>query len=290
MTVDVNPHIAVFNCDRVDRDLADKYGDLGDLCCQLVANTGTSKYPTIKYNVLVELGDETQELGVLNLLYLDIIEKLEKNIIKGIILSGSASDSFDTSKLWINKLDEFLRNAVFQLTDFPLVGICFGHQIICKNLGCKVDRSPSEIGWECGLSTISLNPEIFSIENGKYMNLLKDQDGAINEHLNLPEIHRDTVYNIPSTSFKGSHFISIGSSAKCSIQGIVTASGPIKVLTFQGHPEFTTEFVLDLLESMHNKGTIDTPIYEKATYNSKILNNQGPLISKLICEFINSLT
>lgn len=290
MTVDDSPHIAVFNCDKEDKELAEKYGDLGDLCCQLITNSGISKYPTKKYNVFVELGDETKELSILNLLYLDIIDKLERNIIKGLVLSGSASDSFDNSKLWINRLDEFLRNAVFQLSDFPIVGICFGHQIICKNLGCKVDRSPPSIGWECGISTISLNPEIFSIENGKYLNLLKDKDGAINEHLNLSEIHRDTVYNIPSTPFKGTNFLSIGSSAKCSIQGIVTASGPIKVLTFQGHPEFSTEYVLELLESLHKKATIDTSVYEKATYNSKILNNQGPLISKLICEFINSFS
>ncbi|EGV62097.1 hypothetical protein PSN45_000808 [Yamadazyma tenuis] len=292
MTTDsVEPHIAVLLCNRRDSRLVDKYGDLGDLCCQLVQNSGVSKFPGKKYTVYRESDDPNEDSIELSRVYLELVERIEKKLVKGIIISGSVSDSFDT-KLWIQRLDEFLRTVVFSIPNFPLVGICFGHQIICKNLGCKVDRNLPEVGWECGINTISLNPEIFSIENNGFLDILKDKEiGVINDHLNLPEIHRDIVYGLPAAQnsyIKGTNFVSIGSSPKCSIQGVVTASGPLRVLTFQGHPEFSTEFTLELLKDMYEKGTIEKPVFEKSCYNTQILNNQGHLIAKLICNFINS--
>lgn len=277
-------HIAVLMCDSPIGGLSDKFGDLGDLCCQLVENLGISKFKAKKY---VVYADDSGDAS-LSQTYMKLISLLEKKIIKGLILSGSRSDSFDT-KPWILRLDEFLRSVVFLMNDFPIVGLCFGHQIISKNLGCKVDRNLPELGWECGITTINLNPEIFSIENNQFLTILKEETpGVVNDHLNLPEMHRDIVYGIPGTNYKNCKFLSIGSSPKCSIQGLVTGAGPIKILTFQGHPEFTTEFTLELLKNAFESGRIDKQVYEKSCYNTKILNNQGPLIAKIICQFINS--
>lgn len=285
-------HIAVLFCDKPIQPFADQYGDLGQLCANLITSTGGCKYPAVKYSVFCKSDNETQDEAYLSSVYTDLLAKFEQKKIKGVFLSGSVEDAFATD-LWIQKLDQFLRNVVFQIPNFPIVGVCFGHQIICKNLGCKVDRNSDEIGWECGISTINLNPEIFSVADNQFLDILKDKEiGVINDHLNLPEMHRDIVYGLPNNvdklCYQNSKFISIGSSSKCAIQGIITDSGSLKILTFQGHPEFSTEFMLDLLKFSVEKGSFDRNVYEKACYNTKILNNQGGLIGKLIVEFINS--
>lgn len=292
MTQGEEGHIAVLFCDKPIPDLVPEFGDLGDMCVDLVNNSGC-KYPGKKYTVHYLSEDEGKDERNLNQAYLELLGDMDKGVIKGIVISGSGHDSF-AEELWIQRLDEFLRNVVFIKENFPIVGICFGHQIIAKNLGSKVGRNTNENGWECGIATISLNREIFSIENKEFLSILKNnEEGVVNEHLNLPEFHRDIVYGLPSStaiaSAKKSNFLSIGSTSKCSIQGLITGSGPLKVLTFQGHPEFSKDFIIKFLNYKYEKGLLEKNVYEKSLYNSQILNNQNELICALIGKFINSL-
>jgi GMP synthase-like glutamine amidotransferase len=57
---------------------------------------------------------------------------------------------------WILKLVEYLQG-IFESTEKPVVGICFGHQIIARALGAKVGVSPG--GWEISVENITLNEE-----------------------------------------------------------------------------------------------------------------------------------
>lgn len=283
-------HIAVLHCDDTSPQIIDKYGDLGDMCVALLKNCNC-QLPGIKYTVYTRGdSDNIDDQQRLNQVYQELLTNIENNTIKGVMIGGSAADSFDT-KSWISRLDEFLRNVVLIIPNFPIIGICFGHQIICKNLGCKVGRN-HENSWECGITTINLNPDVFLIKDLTCIDTFKQQlalDNQINHHLNLPQIHRDIVYGIPKS--RTSNFISIGSTAKCSNQGIITESGPIKVLTFQGHPELTTQSTIDLLYDTHSHpdNDLDRVTLEKGIYNTKMLNNQGDLVGKLITSFINSL-
>ena len=145
------------------------------------------------------------------------------------------------------------------------MGICFGHQILAKNLGCKIGRN--ELGWEAGTHTIELNQEIFKIENTPFLPALvspkdtsnsngdNDNDNnpenqVILDHLNLVESHQDIIHGLPTiTGFED--MVSIGSTVKCNIQGMMTTKTcPIRLLTFQGHPEFTTSIELDILKTL----------------------------------------
>ena len=76
-----------------------------------------------------------RELGV----YSEIISHKKTNKIiqikniKGIILSGGPLNVYQTKKIKFNKgLIKF---------GIPILGICFGHQIISKELGGKVKKS-----------------------------------------------------------------------------------------------------------------------------------------------------
>ena len=87
-----------------------------------------------------------RELGI----YCEIIshnkiatkKKLEKNV-KGLILSGGPLNVYQSKKVKFNK------NLLF--SKIPVLGICFGHQIISKEMGGKVKQSKSR---EFGLAKI----------------------------------------------------------------------------------------------------------------------------------------
>lgn len=44
---------------------------------------------------------------------------------------------------------------VYQDSQVPIVGICFGHQILARALGGQVNRSPG--GWEVSVDRIELS-------------------------------------------------------------------------------------------------------------------------------------
>ena len=60
------------------------------------------------------------------------------------LITGSADSVYDDLE-WLNALKEFIRLSVKQV---PIVGICFGHQLLHEVLGGKVERSDK--GWCIG--------------------------------------------------------------------------------------------------------------------------------------------
>lgn len=284
-------HIAVLVCDTPISGITEKFGDFGDNIIELLQNAGNCQCPIVKYQVAFGSNENDSYEEDLKRVYERLTNQIIGGFVQGIILSGSRSDSFAQDIPWIDKLNDFIKYA-FALESLPIVGICFGHQIIAKNLGCKVGRNSTENGWECGTTTINLNTDIMAIKNSPFLDVLKtDDSGFVIDHLNVVEFHQDIVYGLPPTAIlekKKTNVLSIGSSNKCSIQGLITESGPLKILTFQGHPEFSTEEAKDFLKTSFEKGLINKKLFEKCTYNTSILNNQGSLLGKVIGNFITS--
>lgn len=71
----------------------------------------------------------------------------------GIIVTGSTSSAFHPEG-WMEPLVEFLRRA--EVTGVPLLGVCFGSQILAQARGGMVGVNPA--GWEIGGVTIDLTP------------------------------------------------------------------------------------------------------------------------------------
>lgn len=290
----MSPQIAILVLDTPIAGVAEEFGDFGDNIKELLRD---SPIPVVKYQVAVHVDEnghaEAGEVALMTKTF-HVLEKLiEAGSIKAVVLSGSRSDSFVVGNPWIDALDEFIQNSLFSRENFPIVGLCFGHQVLAKNLGARVYRNTPENGWEVGITTISLNNSVFEIENSPFKKALTVELGKLLEHVNLVEFHRDVVYGLPPSLsanplLSNTTFQSIGSTAKCSIQGLITESGPLKVLSFQGHPEFTTEEALRILEIDLQKNLIDNTLFERATYNTKNLINQGMLIAQVILEFVAS--
>lgn len=65
-------------------------------------------------------------------------------------------------------------------------------------------------------------------------------------------MHKDIVFSYP----QGTEHI--GSSPKCEVQGMYIKN---RLITVQGHPEFTETIVTEILQSRHDQGIFDDNMF-----------------------------
>lgn len=93
---------------------------------------------------------------------LDLIEPIRYNAeetlptldgsIDGVLISGSRYNAWADDP-WIVNLVQFTKECIEK--KIPVIGICFGHQIIGRALGSEVNRN--EAGWEIAPTELTLN-------------------------------------------------------------------------------------------------------------------------------------
>src|SRR5438105_10717205 len=135
------------------------------------------------------------------------IEELE-----AILITGSAAGVYDALD-WIAPLEGFVRTA--HDNKVPMVGVCFGHQLIAQALGGTVRKS--EKGWGIGRHVYDVMPG-----NGVI-------DG---ERIAIAASHQDQVIAPPAGATTILH------SAFAPHAGILYGNGA--AMSVQPHPEFTT--------------------------------------------------
>jgi len=143
--------------------------------------------------------------------------------VDGWITTGSKCGVNDDAD-WIERLSGFIR-ALAQSRQ-PLVGICFGHQLIARALGGRVERSPRSWGLGAYPTTLA--------GREPWMTPWRASD------LQLLASHQDQVVALPPQGrvLAGSGF--------CPIYMMQVGDS---CLGIQGHPEFTRSYLADLLES-----------------------------------------
>ncbi|CCE61240.1 hypothetical protein TPHA_0A01570 [Tetrapisispora phaffii CBS 4417] len=218
--------VAIFYTDH-DNEWTKPYGNFVDMCSRLLNSSTREK--EMEYIVYNSYGGEIPS-------YLELAE----DGIDNILITGSRYDSFDRSKEWINKLRDLIYEIVVtngNTSNIRLCGICFGHQIIANALNYEVKRNP--LGDEFGLFEITLN------ETG--LKLFEDIIEPGDNKLMLAEFHSDIVTCSKNTDGDDDRIEleNWGSTDKSPIQGFYLKN---KLLTFQGHPEFTNEVVLNGLK------------------------------------------
>jgi GMP synthase-like glutamine amidotransferase len=130
-------------------------------------------------------------------------------------------------KLWIRELEEFIR--VLYEAGKGFVGICFGHQLIAKSLGGCVEKSPK--GWGIGIAF----SDVISLQS--WMKPTKDK-------LDLVVSHQDQITKLPpqaevlvSNDFCPYSMFTVGH----------------HFLGIQGHPEFSRQYSLALMNSRKDR-------------------------------------
>lgn len=133
----------------------------------------------------------------------------------GWLITGSRFGVYEDHD-WIPPLEGFLRRAY--AADVPIVGVCFGHQILAQALGGKVEKF--EGGWAIGPT--------------EYERI--GQDGTET----IIAWHQDQVTELPPEARV------LGRSDSCKYA--ILAYGNT-AYTVQPHPEFTPALATDLMEA-----------------------------------------
>lgn len=129
----------------------------------------------------------------------------------GWLITGSKLGVYEPHP-WIAPIKEFLRRAY--AAEVPIVGVCFGHQILAEALGGRVEKFDG--GWSVGAT---------------------EYGGAI-ETDRVMAWHQDQIVELPDDAEV------LSSSDFCPYAMLQYGT---KALTVQPHPEFTADFMRDLL-------------------------------------------
>lgn len=116
--------IGLLQCGHVVPTLAERHGDYPQLFDRLLAPADLD----------ITTYDVTED-GVPS----DVSEQ------DGWLISGSTCSAYEPLR-WIPPLEEFLRTVVAERR--PVVGICFGHQVLAQALGGRVEKADG--GWGIG--------------------------------------------------------------------------------------------------------------------------------------------
>jgi GMP synthase-like glutamine amidotransferase len=145
----------------------------------------------------------------------------------GWLITGSRHGVYEDHP-WIPPLEDFIRQSF--AAHVPMVGICFGHQIIAQAMGGKVERHAG--GWAVGAT---------------------DYDFG-GEKLTLNAWHRDQVTKAPDNARV------IASNDFCTNAALLYDD---RALTVQAHPEFRPEFVDGLMKT-RGKGLVPDEVMAEA--------------------------
>lgn len=147
----------------------------------------------------------------------------------GVVITGSPA-SLTTPEPWMEAGIELIRWAAERR--FPLLGVCFGHQMIGAAYGASVIENPQ--GWELSTYEVALNAD--GIDDPLFDGLPRMLD------VNLS--HRDIVD--PDTLSPLNGIRPLGSTAKTAVQAL--AAGP-SIRGVQFHPEFDAPITARYLDT-----------------------------------------
>jgi len=169
------------------------------------------------------------------------------------ITSGSQYGAND-KLAWIEKLIKFIQD-LYQANKC-FIGICFGHQLIAKALGGKVEKSDK--GWGVGIHSSQLKIKKSWMEKN------------VND-INLIVSHQDQISQLPESTEV------LSSNEFCPYSMIQVGKNFIGL---QGHPEFTHKYSLALMEI--RKDRIPSDVISNGKLSLKMSTNSKEVTQGLI--------
>lgn len=171
------------------------------------------------------------------------------------LITGSQYDAF-SDEPWIRQLREYVQ-ALFKAGK-PMVGICFGHQLLAHALGGEAGRAGA--GWGMGVMTYPLLTQPAFVDEAAPVSLIIS--------------HRDQVTRLPPEAER------LLSNDFCPNAAFYI---PNRVLAIQGHPEFSVDYAQALFE--YRKGEL-TPDHATEVLESYALPHEGERVGQWMRRFL----
>ena len=167
----------------------------------------------------------------------------------GWLITGSRHGAYEDHP-FIAPLEAFIRKAI--AAHVPVVGICFGHQIIAQAMGGKVEKYPG--GWAVGA---------------------QDYDFG-GEKITLNAWHQDQVTQLPP----GAEVAACNDF--CANAALVYGDD---AFTVQAHPEFRDSYVEGLMET-RGKGVVPDPLLAAAQARLGEPNQSATIADRIAAFFL----
>lgn len=217
---------------------------LCDTFSDILPCVGINNYQSMFFDLFNKVSSEKIDYSVYEVFDMKFPDQIYKEELY--LITGSSASAYDNTP-WIKQLILFIKRV--HIMQVPLVGVCFGHQIIAQALGGKVAKS--EKGWGTGIRRSNI---VDSVAQPYF------PDGVMQLYYN----HHDQVIELPNEAklFATSDF--------CPNEGFIIRNN---ILTFQGHPEYTTEYNRQLIIVHADKE--DPAVRMNALASFKTMNAMG---------------
>ncbi|MBR0775595.1 type 1 glutamine amidotransferase [Bradyrhizobium diazoefficiens] len=184
---------------------------------------------------MVRAEDPSAEIDIVSIPNGDALP--DPHELDAVLITGAAAGVYDGLD-WIAPLEDFVRKAHANKT--PMVGVCFGHQLIAQALGGTVRKS--EKGWGIGRHVYRVTPD----------------NGVVGgEQVAVAASHQDQVIEAPRDAQ------TILSSDFTPHAGLLYANGT--TLTVQPHPEFDAGFAQVCVDLRDGKAPDDVVAAARAS-------------------------
>lgn len=194
-------HLGILQCDSVPPELRERFGD----------------YPAMFMDLLQPVNASLQ-FSVYDMPHGEFPHAVDA--CDAWLLTGSKASANDEED-WIRRAEELIAERHRQR--LPMIGVCFGHQLIAKALGGRVVQAD---GWGVGVHTQRI------VEHQPWMQLQAHE-------LALIVSHQDQVAELPPEATR------LATHAFCPNDMCQIGD---HILTFQGHPEFSKAFSQALMD------------------------------------------
>ncbi|KAF8407301.1 hypothetical protein HHK36_006428 [Tetracentron sinense] len=229
------------------------------------------------FNVFVEaFGEEGERWDLFRVVEGEFPEINDLQNYHGFVISGSPFDAYGND-LWILRLCFLLQT--LDAMEKKVLGICFGHQVLCRALGGKVGRAYS--GWDIGLRKVKMVEDLPACS---FLDGLKE----IPPCLSIIECHQDEVRSFVSQFLLlyvcmqarrgggggcggydqstrvweiplGAEVIAF--SEKTGVEMFAIGD---HILGIQGHPEYTKDIMYNLIDRLLKNNSIERRFAEDA--------------------------
>ncbi|RWA03277.1 hypothetical protein EKO27_g11828 [Xylaria grammica] len=180
--------------------------------------------------------------------------------IDAILITGAKYNAFDSDE-WIVRLTQFTKRCL-EGGRIRVIGVCFGHQIIARALGAELGRNTR--GWE-----VSVVEHELTDEGKEFFGL---------EKMSIHQMHRDAVLSFPPGA------IQLARTNICDNQAMYI---PGRMISVQGHPEFTEEMVREILDMRKYGGIVSDDIYQDGI--NRVADKQdGVTVAQAFLRFLHA--
>jgi GMP synthase (glutamine-hydrolysing) len=181
---------------------------------------------------------------------------------EAVYIGGSAASVYD-GHAWIDLLMEAVRG--WREREIPMLGVCFGHQIMAEALGGRVERNPK--GWELGVREVELT------ERGAADPLFR----GLPRRFPVMQSHQDVVVELPP----GAEPLAKNDVTDCQ----AFALGE-RIRTVQFHPEYTPDHLRFLLSPRRQKFSAQGIDMEEVLGGIRPTPESRTLLKRFLEEFV----